>query len=243
MRKNILIVEDKEVHRVALCKIVTSLSKDIVVYEAEDMRAAYHISMNEHIHLFLLDIILSPQMQGDTKGLDFAREIRKVKKYHFTPIIFITSLEDPKFYTYSHLHCWRYIEKPYDPQMVKETILEALEVPVEDDKERSVFFRKDGIIYAVKVKDIIYIENKRRKIIIHYKDEVLEIPYKTCEEIMKDLDSEFFVKCNRNTIINISYITQIDFQNHYIKLKCIEELIDIGISMRKNLKKQFGVTL
>lgn len=236
MRKNILIVEDKQTHREALRKIITSLSKDVEVYEAEDMQIAYHISMNEHIHLFLLDIILCPQIQGDTMGLDFAREIRKVKKYHFTPIIFITSLEDPRFYTYSYLHCWRYIEKLFDPKIVKEAILEALEVPIEDDKERSVYFRKDGIIYAVKVADIVYIENKRRKIIIHCKDEILEIPYKTCEEIIKELDSKLFVQCNRHAIINKSYIQQIDFPNRYIKLKHIEHLIDIGASMKNNLK-------
>ena len=238
MRKNILILEDKETHRVALRKIVTGLSKDIEVYEAGDIRTAYHIVMNEHIHLFLLDIILCPQMQGDTMGLDFAREIRKVKKYHFTPIIFITSLEDPKLYTYSHLHCWRYIEKPFDPKIVKETIQEALEVPVEDDKERSVYFRKDGIIYAVQVEDIIYIENKRRKIIVHCKDEILEIPYKTCEEIIKELDSKKFVQCSRYVIVNKSYIKQIDYPNGYLKLRYVDELIDIGVSFKNRLKDE-----
>lgn len=238
MRKNILIVEDKKAHRDAIYKIVTDLSKDIEVYEAEDIQTAYHIAMNEHIHLFLLDIILCPQMQGDTMGLDFAREIRKVKKYRFTPIIFITSLEDPKFYTYSHLHCWRYIEKPFNPKIVKETILEALDVPVEDDKERSVYFRKDGIIYAVRVEDIIYIENKRRRIILHCKDEVLEIPYKTCEEIMKDLDSKQFVQCSRHVIVNKSYITQIDYPNRYLKLRYVDELIDISVSFKNRLKDE-----
>ena len=238
MKKNILIVEDKEAHRVALHKIVNSVSEDVVVYEAEDVHTAYHISMSKHIHLFLLDIILCPQMQGDTMGLDFAREIRKVKKYQFTPIVFITSLEDPKLYTYSRLHCWRYIEKPFNPQIVKETILEALEVPIEDDKERSVHFRKDGIIYAVKVGDIIYIENKRRKIIIHCKDEILEIPYKTCEEIIRELDSKKFVQCSRQMIVNKSYINQIDFPNRYLKLRHVDRLIDISVSFKKRLKDE-----
>lgn len=231
-------MEDKESHRVALRKIVTGLSKDIEVYEAEDIRTAYRIAMIEHIHLFLLDIILCPQMPGDTMGLDFAREIRKVKKYHFTPIIFITSLEDPKLYTYNHLHCWRYIEKPFDPKIVKETILEALEVPVEDDKDRSVYFRKDGIIYAVQVEDIIYIENKRRKIIIHCKNEILEIPYKTCEEITKELDSKKFVQCSRHMIVNKSYIKQIDYPNRYLKLRHVDELIDISVSFKNRLKDE-----
>ena len=238
MKKNILILEDRETHRAALCKIVTGLSKDIEVYEAEDIQTAYRIAMIEHIHLFLLDIILCPQIQGDTMGLDFAREIRKVKKYHFTPIIFITSLEDPKLYTYSHLHCWQYIEKPFDPNNVKETILEALDVPMEDDKERSVYFRKDGIIYAVQVENIIYIENKRRKIIIHCKDEILEIPYKTCEEIMKEIDSENFVQCSRYVIVNKFYIKQIDYPNRYLKLKYIDELIEISVSFKNKLKEK-----
>ena len=43
----------------------------------------------------LLDIILDPRTSGDASGMKFADHIREVERYHFTPIIFITGLEDP----------------------------------------------------------------------------------------------------------------------------------------------------
>ena len=237
MIRNVLILEDKQCHREALCKILSELEKDIVIFEAENVEEAFQITMKKHIHLFLIDIILCPEQQGDVEGLLFAQKIREIQTYQFTPIIFVTSLEDPKLYSYSHLHCWGYIEKPFDVEKVKQTIMEALKFPIDDDMERSVYFRKNGIIFAKKVKDIIYIENERRKIIIHCKDDVLDIPYKTCDEILEELDSKIFIRCSRFAIINKAYIEKIDYTNRYIKLKYIDNPVEIGIAMKNKIRE------
>jgi DNA-binding LytR/AlgR family response regulator len=193
--------------------------------------------MEQHIHLFLVDIILSPDDPGDVYGLEFAQGIRGIMRYQFTPLIFITSLEDPTFCSYTQLHCFSYIEKPFDPENVQKIIQKALKFPIVDDNERFVYFRKDGIIYSKCVKDVIYIEIARRKIVIHCKDDVLEIPYKTCEEIMRELDSTAFVRCSRYGIINRNYIEEIDYTNRYIKMKYIKEPVEIGIIMKSKFKR------
>lgn len=54
--------------------------------------------------------------------------------------------------------------------------------------------------------------------VIHYKNDILEIPYKTGEEILKDIDLVQFVRCSRYTIVNRQYIVAIDYANRYIKL-------------------------
>ena len=238
MKRNILILEDKEAHREALYKILSDLAEDITIYTASDVQKAYQITMSDHIHLFLLDIILRPEQSGDVTGLQFAQEIRKVKKYQFTPIVFITSLADPRLYSYSHLHCWSYIEKPLNPEQVRKTVLEALHFPVNEDLERSVYFRKDGIIYAKKIKDILYIENSRRRILLHCRNDILEIPYKSCEEILEELDSKLFVQCSRHIIINKTYLEQIDFVNRYIRLKHVDDLLEIGTVMKNRLREE-----
>lgn len=240
MIRNILILEDKKEHRDALEKIVSSIAEDIATYTAADVQRAYQISMENHIHLFLVDIILCPEKPGDVLGLRFAQEIREIKKYQFTPLVFITSLEDPKLYSYSQLHCFGYIEKPFSPVQVKKTILKALEFPIEDDVERFAYFRKDGIVYAKCIKEIIYIENARRKVVIHCKDDILEIPYKTCDEILKEIDSASFVQCSRYVIVNKNYIEEIDYANRYVKLKNIKSPIEIGITMKNRLKERLG---
>ncbi len=238
MKRNILILEDKKTHRDTLYKIVSDLEQDVTIYAVPNVQQAYQIAMTNHIHLFLMEIILCPEYAGDVTGLRFAQEIRTVKKYQFTPIIFITSLEDPKLYSYSHLHCWNYIEKPFNPAKVRETVLEALNFPVYEDIERFAYFRKDGIIYAKKIKDIIYIENRLRKITIYSRDAALEISYRTCKRIMEELNSELFVQCSRYVIVNRSYVEEIDFANRYLRLRHTDNLIEIGTVIKRKLKKE-----
>lgn len=240
MRRNVLILEDKKEHMEALCKIVSDLAQDTKIFTASDVQTAYQIIMENHIHLFLLDIILCPEKPGDVMGLKFAQEIRKIKKYQFTPIIFITSLEDPKLYSYSHLHCYGYIEKPFSPEKVEKTVINALEFPVEDDTDRFAYFRKDGIVYAKHINDIVYIKNTRRKVVIHCKNDTLVIPYKTCDEILREIDSKSFIQCSRYAIINKRYIEEIDYVNRYIKMKYISEPVEIGAIMKSRLKEKLG---
>lgn len=240
MKKNVLVIEDKRLHMEALCRIIDELEENIEVYRAYDAVEAYKMAMENHIHLFLVDIILKANQSGDVSGLRFVQEMRGVKRYLSTPIIFITSLEDPKLYSYSQLHCFGYIEKPFDVKQVQKGILEALETVTEAEDRRCVYFRKDGIIYSKYICDITYIEISRRKIIIHCVNDVLEVPYKTCNEILRELGSDMFIQCSRYTIVNKEFIEQMDLTNRYIKLKGMDEMLEIGVTMKKKFGRAFG---
>lgn len=238
MPQKILIVEDNKAHIQVLNNIILKLHKNIQVYIAFDVKTAYQLALENHIHLFLIDIILDTKKPGDISGLNFVKEIREINKYKFTPLVFITSLEDPKLYSYSQLHCYAYIEKPFNVARVRDIILDALEYPVKENNDKYVYFRKDGIVYSKYIRDIIYIENSRRKIKIFCVNDELEIPYKTSEDILRELDSDLFVQCSRYCIINKRYIEQIDYANRFIKLKHIDKPVEIGVIMQKAFKKR-----
>ncbi len=238
--RNILILEDKQSHMDALYKIVSEVNNQLRVFTASTEKEAFQIVMEQQIHLFLIDIILHPENPGDVSGLKFVREIRGIRKYQFTPLIFITSLEDPKLYSYSQLHCFGYIEKPFDVKQVQVLIAEALEFPAEDEAERSVYFRKDGILYAKSIKEIIYIENRKRKVTIHCKGDLLDIPYQTCDEILSEINSNLFVRCSRCAIVNKKFIEEIDYTNRYIKLKGIKQPVEIGPIWKKEFREKMG---
>lgn len=240
MPQKILIIEDNKAHMDALCKILEDITKDIKIYVAYEADTAYKIALQHHIHLFLVDIILDTHKPGDVSGLNFSREIRGISKYKFTPIIFITSLEDPKLYAYGQLHCFSYIEKPFRVSQVRDIILDALEFPIKEDYNKSMFFQKDGIIYSKRMGDIVYIEISRRKMIFHCIDDKLEISYKSSKEILQDLDSRLFIQCSRYSIINKMYIEQIDYTNRYLKLQHVEKPIDVGSTMIKLFKQRIN---
>lgn len=93
--KTILILEDNAREMERLVKIVREQGAQNEVICAVNLEQAYHMAMEKSIDLFLLDIILDPRTAGDASGMKFADHIREVERYHFTPIIFITGLEDP----------------------------------------------------------------------------------------------------------------------------------------------------
>ena len=238
MQRNILVIEDNETHMNALLAIVKDLHRNVKVYCATNIDDAYSLALKHNIHLFLVDIILNTKNPGDVSGLKFATKMRGFDQYKYVPLVFITSLEDPKLFSYSELNCLGYIEKPFSVQQVRNVIIKALDFPIKEDDDRFVHFRKDGITYSVYVKDIVYIENVHRKLKIVCVNDELEIPYITCKRILEELNSKSFVPCSRYCIVNKKYVVQTDYSNRYIKLRNVDKLLEIGIVMKKSFKER-----
>ena len=231
--KEVLILEDKEESRRILEELVKQVQPDADVYAVSSEDEAYAIAMKRTIDLFLVDIILHPETMGDQSGADFAQNLRTIEKYLFTPIIVITSLYDPKIYMYSAVHCYRFIEKPFDAKKVRETIQEAIKYRTVDEKKRNIIFHVDGLLQMVAVDEIIYIESRKHKLYIKTAEECLYVPYKSCKSMLEELDNDNFVKCNRGTIVNMSYVKKVDSVNRFIYLKGIQDVLEIGPIMKK----------
>ncbi len=238
--KKILILEDKEIHRNVLKQLLQELDIKIQIYEAATVEQAYKVSLEEKVDVFLVDIILNTKVRGDVSGLRFMEQIRKLPHYFFTPLIFITSLEDPLLYAYKNLHCFGYVEKPFDKEEVKRLVRQALTFADMERVDKTFYFRSEGVIYAVDSRDIIYIENVKRKIVIHTQKEQIVVPYMTNEKLIRELGSDNFVQCSRFCIVHKKYIETIDYVNRYIRLKGIKEPVEIGITMKKRLKETFA---
>ena len=183
---SVLILEDNRQILNVLEELVMSVAEDEKVYATDNVGEAYKIAMETSIDVFLLDIILYTDKKGDTSGMQYAQSMRKLERYRFTPIIFITSLEDPEMYALRDLHAFGYIEKPFAPSQVKNLLRDALHFKTQKETDAMMFFRKDGILYPVKCNRVIYMELIKRKICIHMKNgDVLSIPYKSFREIME----------------------------------------------------------
>lgn len=239
---SVLILEDNKQILMVLEKLVLSVSKNEIVYATDNAAQAYRIAMEKSIDVFLLDIIISDDKKGDTSGIQYAQQIRKIERYRFAPIIFITSLEDPEMYAFRDLHCFGYIEKPFAKEEVKELIREALHFKTRKEKDSTMFFRKDGILYPVKCSNVIYIELVHRVLWIHTADgESLNIPYKSFREILEEANCEKFLQCSRNTIVNVDYIRNIDKTNRFISLRGVKTNVEIGGTFSKRVYKALGI--
>lgn len=240
MSKKVMILEDNQDMLDYLAELVIRILPETEVLKFHSMDGVYEKAMNSYIDLFIVDIIMDTIVPGDTSGIQFIEKMRGVLKYEFTPVIFITSLQDPKFYAFNHLHCYSFIEKPINPDYVEETIRKALRFPSCNLNDPVLFFRKDGLIINVKSSEILYIESINHQQHFHLINGRMEIiPYKTCRQILDEVGTGDFVQCSRNTIINRRYVESIDLVNRYIKLSGVNELINIGITYRNKMEKEF----
>ena len=151
-------------------------------------------------------------------------------------------MEDPKLHAYRNLHCYGYIEKPFDKSEVLNLIRTALKFPEhqQQDEPQQLYLRIDGVVYCIQQDDIIYVEHTMRQLVINTTKEKISIPYKTLNSFMDDVSEDKFIKCSRSTVINKGYVQNVDIVNKYIKLRGIDELIEIGPSMKKRIVDEFS---
>lgn len=241
MIKNVLIVEDNKTALEMLCQIVEGIETgiEINVYTAWNSMEAYQKALQYTIDVFLIDIILEPKQSGDVSGMEFAQKVRNIEKYMFTPMIFTTSLMDPKLYAFTNIHSYAYLEKPYNPDEVKRIITEALEYTTDRKTDKNLFFRRDGLLFAIDISEIIYIENSAHSLTVQTVAEKMKMPYKSCKKILEEIDNKDFMQCSRSDIVNMKYVLALDSVNRYLILKDDLGNLEIGTAYIKKVKEYF----
>lgn len=239
--KKILILEDNLIMLEHLQNIVEEVDSNNTVYAFANTKDAYQCAMERRIDLFIIDIILDTSRPGDASGLKFVENMRRLEHYGFTPVIFVTSLEDAKAYTYENLHCYSFIEKPFEPAKMQQMVQECLRFPGNCNHNKTLYFRKDGIIMAVEREEIVYAESIEHIMHIHTKQgDVLKIPYITVKKLIDELDSPMFVQCSRNTVVNKKFAHNVDIPNRVIQLKDGLGRVEIGVIFKKAMKEYFS---
>lgn len=235
--KKILVLEDNVVTLKYIMSLVQDLDNKNVIFACSDVRDAYKYALEKEIDLFIIDIILDTSRLVDSSGLKFVDGIRDIDRYAFTPVIFVTSLEDARLYTYEKLHCYSFVEKPFDPNKLKELIIQCLNFPSIEQKRKTMYFRKDGIILAADRDEIVYVECINHILNIHMKQgDLLSVPYVTLKKFLSDIDSDDFIQCSRSAVVNKRYIHNVDITNRVIQLKKQIGTVEIGIMYKKGLK-------
>lgn len=240
MRK-ILILEDRPEEQEEIATLINTIETPTEVICCTDTKEAYVCALEGNIDLFIIDVILKPDQQEDTSGLKFVESIRGVTRYEFTPVIILTCLEDLKSYSYEKLHCYAYIEKPFVAEHLRRTIMECLRCPRLPERERTLYYRKDGAIVVVQREDVVYAKSLRHALHIYTrKKDNITIPYLTVKQFLQDADSHDFIQCSRNTVINRKYVSSIDLPRRKIYLQGEEGPVEIGGTFVAAIREGFG---
>ncbi len=229
MKRHILILEDLEISRQALAKMVQECGDELEIHAFGDLASAMACAVEEKIDIFLVDIVLKPKEPNDFSGITFAKTVRELDKYSAAEIIFITTLAGLEAKLLRTIHCFDYIEKPIAKERVQKMIRDVLRKLDGKPVERAfVLVRKDHIVYSFYEDTIIYLEYRRRKLYIHTDEEVFDVPYQSIKDLLKRIQTQTFLYTSKSIAVNVAYIKYVDATNRYVKLHKIKELVELS---------------
>jgi DNA-binding LytR/AlgR family response regulator len=207
---NYVVVDDNNMHRKKVCKIIMTYMMDnrleFTIKEFADYskELLYYIRNNKINSVYILDLELP---NGD--GIDIARKLRNECNDWISPIIIITAHTSLYYEIYKQrLQVLDFIAKCDSPE---KNLKENLEICTRMlNKERMYRYSYNNIDYAVPFSKINYIQREGRKTKIstinnNYYQNI------SIRKIMKLLPCNFLVS-SKGTIINMRNVKKIEWR-------------------------------
>ena len=196
-----LIVDDNQIARMALKKLVEQVQNLELVAECNDAIEAYNYLSKNPVDLVLLDIEMP-----DMSGLDLIKKLGNRK-----PLIIFTTAKTDYAVEAFELSVVDYLVKPVTlPRFIQavEKANEALEsdrqeVKIED--QGFVFVKDNGVLKRISIDDILYLEAMGDYVKVHtaHKFHVVHATLKSLEEKMP---SSKFTRVHRSYIVAVNKI-------------------------------------
>lgn len=234
--KKILLIESDYVIMDELYHIILKHKRNVSIFQTGDLADAYQTVLSHDIELIIADTALNKEPLTDISCLKFIEDIRQFDKYAFVPVIVISPLIDECLHAFRELHCYGYLEKPFSYEAAEVLIKDALRFKMQKREKRFVYFKSGCVFHPIRVSEIVYIEHKRRQMLIHTREGIVDIPYHTCSDTMQQLIDEDFVPCSRGTIVNMDFIQSLDGINQYLILREGLGRLEVGRSYVKKIK-------
>jgi len=202
----VIIVEDSRLARNELKELIKQHPEMEVIAEAENVDRAYQLITQLHPQLLFLDINM-PEKDGFAL-LEMLEDV---------PVVVFTTAFDEyaiKSFEYNALD---YLLKPINKQRFANAVEKAKEkIKVEEAatvqylNENSQIFIKDGEkCWLVKVADIYLFEIVGNYTRVYFND-CKPLIYKSLNQIEDRLPHNFFFMANRQQIVNLQYIKNVD---------------------------------
>lgn len=241
MNRTLLVLEQETRRRERIKQIIDETLEYVTIYTAGTLAEAYQALAVCTIDVFIVNAVLEKESVTDTKGIKFVAQLREIPKYALTPVILISSLADPVLYAFQELNCLGCLNKTFETEELQKLLRKASFYETERNDERTLFLRKNKVLYPVKIKEIVFIKREHDAMCVHLEDgRVLDIPYTTLSGIMQEADSNNLVICSRNSIVNKRYVYALDPTNRFIILRDGLGTLEMGITYCRQLLMEFS---
>ena len=234
---NILIVEDELLIAQDLKDIIEETGRKSAILTS-NYQQAIDILSTQQIHLCLVDI----KLKGGKSGVDIANYINENNKI---PFIFITSYSDSTtLESVMNTHPSAFLLKPVSKEQLLAKIKivlfsfrhNSLKVKGMNPKIENITEIITDNHFLIKVKtvfikvyfdEIIFIESNKNYIVIKTVDKKYSIRM-PLRDAYKKLPKEYFVKCNKQCIVNLKHVDsftiyELKIQTHIIPISRTEQ--------------------
>jgi DNA-binding LytR/AlgR family response regulator len=169
-----------------------------------------HFSSGEELLNGYIDIdILFLDIQMDGKnGIDTAKEIRT--RDENVCIIFISAFPEYAAEGYK-VNAFRYITKPFDERELEAELTGAIREASRSNAV-SLFIQNEKSSCRILTSNIVYIEVRGHKTVIHTTDDKIE-SNEALSKLEAKLVDQFFYRCHQGYLINLRYIDSVTENN------------------------------
>jgi DNA-binding LytR/AlgR family response regulator len=196
-----LIVDDNQLARMAMNKLVSQVQKLELVAECSDAMEAYNYLNGGQVDLLFLDI----EMPGMT-GIELTKKLGNKK-----PLIIFTTAKTDYAVEAFELNVVDYLVKPVSlsrflqaVERAKETFdSNKQEVKIED--REFVFVKDNGILKKLNVDDILYLEAMGDYVKVHTAQK-FHVLHSTLKSIEEKLPTNKFLRIHRSYIVALQKI-------------------------------------
>ena len=195
----IAVCDDEEI---IIERIADLIKKQNMGCHIESFQAGNELlSAKRRFDLIFLDI----QMDG-INGMETAKAVREYDRK--AVIIFVTAVKEYVFDAFD-VGAFHYILKPIQEQK----FTEVFENAVREIQERQIqketpalFLKTKNKSYTFNQSEVIFIESKNRKAVIHTTKTTLEV-YAVMKKLQQELGNSFY-RCHRGYLVNMEHITE-----------------------------------
>lgn len=166
--------------------IQTYSSGETILAEIEDGTAVFD--------LILMDINL-----GTTNGFEIAVKIRELNPQ--VPIAFLTASREYAVESYD-VAAVAYLLKP----LQEEKLFGLFSKLTRCEKPRSLSVKQRGRMKNLDYRDILYLESRGHKVLVHLNNGNTESTYAKLDELEHSIEDERFVRCHKSFLVNMDYV-------------------------------------
>lgn len=217
MADSVLIVEDDLIVCTNLEVILTELGYTIAAFADNGVDALVAFTVKRP-SLVICDIGL----KGSTDGIELVRKMNEIRK---VPVLFLTAHEEEAVFQKARSASpFAFISKPIDRKQISRSVALAMEHAEENmfttdpvPTNSCLYTRVGNKLKKIMIADIEFaeVDGKYSTIMVGQRQFNCKISLK---DLAEKLPMDRFVQINRNSLINLDKIEDIDLSNHSVKM-------------------------